>query len=72
MGSNISLTQGEATDIVGIHEDCVIGVDLARGVTMLVDPGRVFAYVGCIDTYSPSKQVGLNWGFTVALSLITL
>ena len=42
-GSNISLTWDEANDIVGIYEDCVIGVDLARGVTILVVPGKVFA-----------------------------
>ena len=42
-GSNISLTWGKAADIIGICEDCVIGVDLVRGVTILVVPGRVFA-----------------------------
>ena len=62
VGSDISLTWGEATDIVGIHEDCVIGVDLARGVTMLVVLGRVFTYVSCIDTYSPSKVCGSKLG----------
>ena len=43
VGSNISLTRGKAADILGFHEDCVIGVDLVRGVTILVVPGRVFA-----------------------------
>ena len=33
------LHHSKAADIVGIHEDCVIGVDLARGVTILVVPG---------------------------------
>ena len=42
VGSNISLTWGEAAVTVGIHEDHVIGVDLARVVTMLVVPVRVF------------------------------
>ena len=42
-GYNMSLTWDETADIIGIHDACVIGVDLARGVTILVVPGRVFA-----------------------------
>ena len=42
-GSNMSPTWGKTADIVGICDACVIGVDLARGVTILVVPDRVFA-----------------------------
>ena len=41
-GSNMSLTQGKTIGMVGICDTCVIGVDLAIGVTILVVPGRVF------------------------------
>ena len=41
-GSNMSLTWDKTADIIGIHDACVIGVDLARGVTILVIPSRVF------------------------------
>ena len=39
----MSLVWDDTADIVGMHNACVIGVDLARGVTILVVPGRVFA-----------------------------
>ena len=55
------------SDIAGICEDCVIGVDLARGVTIWVAPGKVFKDIGCIGTYSPSKEASLYCGSIVAL-----
>ena len=39
----MSPLQDDTADIVGMQDACVIGVDLARGVTVLVVPGRVFA-----------------------------
>ena len=42
-GSNMSLTWGKTAGVVGIHDIWVIEVDLAKGVTILVVPGRVFA-----------------------------
>ena len=56
----MSPTWGKTADILGIHDTCVVGVDLARGVTILVVPGTVFALVGWIEVYSSSKEVGLN------------
>ena len=41
-GSNMSLTLGNTAGIIGIQDACVIRVDLAIGVTILVVPGRVF------------------------------
>ena len=57
------LTWSKAADIIGICEDCVIQVDLARGVTILFVPGKVFAYMGCIGTYSLSKEAPLKLWF---------
>ena len=38
----MSLTQAETVGMVGICNACVIGIDLAIGVTILVVPDRVF------------------------------
>ena len=58
--------------IGGIWDACVTGVDFAMGVSILVVPGSVFTQVGHMTVYSSSKEVGLNWGFTVAFLLIIL
>ena len=60
-GSNMSPTWGETADIVGIHDACVIGVDLARGITILVVPGRS-VHIGRLHYgILILQRVGLNW-----------
>ena len=69
----MSRTRGVGTYMEGIGPVWVTGVDLARGIPILVVPGSVFQKTGhaSVDSF-PKGAVILNWGSKVALSLINL
>ena len=69
----MSPTWGETAGIVGIHNVWIIGVDLARGVTMLVAPGRS-VIIGRLQygkhiLQRGGSKLGLYSGFFISYSL---